>query len=263
MTAETLPSDVTIHPIPAFTDNYIWCIHNNTNAIVVDPGNAEPVLSYLKTKGLTLSAVLITHHHQDHTGGISKLATAVPDLPIIGPRGNHIRGITKSVAQGDTVSLPILNLSFQVMEVPGHTLDHIAFFGHGALFCGDTLFSAGCGRLFEGSPEQMYHSLNKLKRLPDSTIVYCTHEYTQANVKFALAVEPDNKALNNYADWVAEKRSQNLPTLPSNLKEQKNINPFLRAHELSVKTTAEAYCENKLVDDVAVFAAVRRWKDEF
>ncbi|MBJ2128444.1 hydroxyacylglutathione hydrolase [Alteromonas sp. IB21] len=263
MTSETLPSNVAVHPIPAFTDNYIWCLHNNANAIVVDPGDAEPVLAFIKAKGLTLSAVLITHHHRDHTGGIAKLVSAVPDLPVIGPRGNHIRGITKSVSQGDTVSLPILNLSLQVMEVPGHTLDHIAFFGHGALFCGDTLFSAGCGRLFEGSPEQMYHSLNKLKRLSDSTKIYCTHEYTQANVKFAMAVEPNNVALNEYANWVVSIREQNLPTLPTNLKEQKNINPFLRAHELSVKNAAEAYCENNLADDVAVFAAVRRWKDEF
>ena len=263
MTSETLPSNVAVHPIPAFTDNYIWCLHDNANAIVVDPGDAEPVLAFIKAKGLTLSAVLITHHHRDHTGGIAKLVSAVPDLPVIGPRGNHIRGITKSVSQGDTVSLPILNLSLQVMEVPGHTLDHIAFFGHGALFCGDTLFSAGCGRLFEGSPEQMYHSLNKLKRLSDSTKIYCTHEYTQANVKFAMAVEPNNVALNEYANWVVSIREQNLPTLPTNLKEQKNINPFLRAHELSVKNAAEAYCENNLADDVAVFAAVRRWKDEF
>ena len=263
MTSETFPSNIAVHPIPAFTDNYIWCLHDNANAIVVDPGDAEPVLAFIKAKGLTLSAVLITHHHRDHTGGIAKLVSAVPDLPVIGPRGNHIRGITKSVSQGDTVSLPILNLSLQVMEVPGHTLDHIAFFGHGALFCGDTLFSAGCGRLFEGSPEQMYHSLNKLKRLSDSTKIYCTHEYTQANVKFAMAVEPNNVALNEYANWVVSIREQNLPTLPTNLKEQKNINPFLRAHELSVKNAAEAYCENNLADDVAVFAAVRRWKDEF
>ena len=232
MTSETFPSNIAVHPIPAFTDNYIWCLHDDANAIVVDPGDAEPVLAFIKAKRLTLSAVLIAHHHRDHTGGIAKLVSAVPDLPVIGPRGNHIRGITKSVSQGDTVSLPVLKLSLQVMEVPGHTLDHIAFFGHGALFCGDTLFSAGCGRLFEGSPEQMHHSLNKLKRLPDSTKVYCTHEYTQANVKFALAVEPNNIALNEYADWVASMREQNLPTLPSNLKEQKNINPFLRAHEL-------------------------------
>ena len=254
---------MTIFPIAAFDDNYIWCIHNDQHAVVVDPGDAEPVLSYLRTHNLVLSAVLITHHHRDHTGGIPKLASTLPNLPIIGPRGGHIRGITKSVSQGDTVTLPLLNLSLQVMEVPGHTLDHIAFFGHGALFCGDTLFSAGCGRLFEGSPEQMLHSLNKLKRLPDATKVYCTHEYTLANVKFALAVEPNNSALKKYATWAQEKRNNNQPTLPSNLQEQKVINPFLRANELSVKGAAEAYCEKSLRDDVAVFTAVRRWKDEF
>jgi len=174
MTADTLPSGLTIHPIPAFTDNYIWCIHNNSNAVVVDPGDAQPVLEYVKANGLTLSAVLITHHHRDHTGGIAKLVSAHPELPVIGPRGGHIRGLTKSVSQGDTVTLPVLKMSLQVMEVPGHTLDHIAFFGHGLVFCGDTLFSAGCGRLFEGSPEQMLHSLNKLKRLPDDTKVRST-----------------------------------------------------------------------------------------
>ena len=263
MTADTLPSGLTIHPIPAFTDNYIWCIHNNSSAVVVDPGDAQPVLEYVKANGLTLSAVLITHHHRDHTGGIAKLVSAHPELPVIGPRGGHIRGLTKSVSQGDTVTLPVLKMALQVMEVPGHTLDHIAFFGHGLVFCGDTLFSAGCGRLFEGSPEQMLHSLNKLKRLPDNTKVYCTHEYTQANVNFALAVEPENSALVNYAQWVKATRDKNNPTLPSTLKEQKAINPFLRSHELSVKTAAEAYCENSLADDVAVFAAVRRWKDEF
>lgn len=263
MTTDSTLTDMTIFPIAAFDDNYIWCIHNDQHAVVVDPGDAEPVLNYLRTHNLVLSAVLITHHHRDHTGGIPKLASALPNLPIIGPRGGHIRGITKSVSQGDTVTLPLLNLTLQVMEVPGHTLDHIAFFGHGALFCGDTLFSAGCGRLFEGSPEQMLHSLNKLKRLPDSTKVYCTHEYTLANVKFALAVEPNNSALQQYANWAQEKRNNNKPTLPSNLLEQKAINPFLRAHELSVKHAAEAYCEKSLRDDVAVFTAVRRWKDEF
>ena len=263
MTTDSTLTNMTIFPIAAFEDNYIWCIHNDKHAVVVDPGDAEPVLNYLRTHNLVLSAVLITHHHRDHTGGIPKLASALPNLPIIGPRGGHIRGITKSVSQGDTVTLPLLNLTLQVMEVPGHTLDHIAFFGHDALFCGDTLFSAGCGRLFEGSPEQMLHSLNKLKRLPDATKVYCTHEYTLANVKFALAVEPNNSALQHYANWAQEKRGNNEPTLPSNLQEQKAINPFLRAHELSVKHAAEAYCEKSLRDDVAVFTAVRRWKDEF
>ena len=149
------------------------------------------------------------------------------------------------------------------MEVPGHTLDHIAFLGHGIVFCGDTLFSAGCGRLFEGSPEQMHHSLNKLKRLPEDTQIYCTHEYTRANVNFALAVEPNNAALQQYSDWVDIKRAADEPTLPTTLGQQKAINPFLRSHELSVKTSAEAFSEQSLNDDIAVFAAVRRWKDEF
>lgn len=253
----------TVFPIPAFTDNYIWCVHNQEHAVVVDPGDAQPVLEYLKTHDLTLAAVLITHHHRDHTGGISKLVSAHPELPVIGPRGGHIRGLTKSVSQGDTVALPVLDLALQVMEVPGHTLDHIAFLGQDFIFCGDTLFSAGCGRLFEGSPEQMHHSLNKIKRLPDQTKIYCTHEYTKANVDFALAVEPDNDALVQYAKWVDDMRAANTPTLPSTLKEQKEINPFLRAHEGAVKSAAETYSQNTLVDDVAVFAAVRRWKDEF
>ena len=263
MATDVLPHGISIFPIEAFSDNYIWCIHNNEQAIVVDPGDAEPVLAFLKSENLHLAAVLITHHHHDHTGGIAKLVSANPGLPVIGPRGGHIRGITKSVSQGDTLQLPVLDLEFQVMEVPGHTLDHIAFFGHNVLFCGDTLFSAGCGRLFEGSPEQMLHSLNKLKRLPDNTLVYCTHEYTQSNVRFALEVEPENQALQAYSSWVDKKREMGMPTLPSNLAEQKQINPFLRSHELSVQTAAEAYCEKNMGDDVAVFAAVRRWKDEF
>jgi hydroxyacylglutathione hydrolase len=263
MTTEHLPEGIALTPIAAFTDNYIWCLNDATHAVVVDPGDADPVLAYLTKNKLTLSAILITHHHHDHTGGIAKLASAYPDVPVIGPRGNHIRGITKSVSQGDAVHLPILSLHFQVMEVPGHTLDHIAFFGHDIVFCGDTLFSAGCGRLFEGSPEQMLHSLNKLKRLPDSTTICGAHEYTLANVDFALAVESDNNALIEYQKWAKAQRNKGKPTLPSTLSEQKKINPFLRSHELSVKTAAEAYCEKILNDDVAVFAAIRSWKDKF
>jgi hydroxyacylglutathione hydrolase len=149
MHPNSLSPGTTVFPIPAFTDNYIWCVHNQEHAVVVDPGDAQPVLEYLKTHDLTLAAVLITHHHRDHTGGISKLVSAHPELPVIGPRGGHIRGLTKSVSQGDTVALPVLDLALQVMEVPGHTLDHIAFLGQDFIFCGDTLFSAGCGRLFE------------------------------------------------------------------------------------------------------------------
>ncbi|MEW9796524.1 hydroxyacylglutathione hydrolase [Alteromonas sp. CYL-A6] len=263
MNNDLLPDGMTITPVRAFTDNYIWCLHNAAHAIVVDPGDAEPVLSFCREHGLKLAAILITHHHGDHTGGIRKLVSAFPDIPVIGPRGNHIRGITKSVAQGDTLSLPIFKMSFSVLEVPGHTLDHIAFFGHGVLFCGDTLFSAGCGRLFEGSPEQMVHSLNKLMRLPDDTLVYCTHEYTQANLRFALTVDSDNADLKRYAQWVAEQRDQDAPSLPSTVQKEKAINPFLRYNTEGVAEAVRQHSSDSLHDDIAVFAALRRWKDEF
>lgn len=263
MTMDALPETISIAAIPAFTDNYIWCMHNNRHAIVVDPGDAEPVLAFLREHNLRLAAILITHHHHDHTGGITHLVSANPSVPVIGPRGNHIRGITKSVAQGDTLRLPIFDLSFSILETPGHTLDHIAFYGHGLVFCGDTLFSAGCGRLFEGSPEQMAHSLNKLKRLPDDTWVYCTHEYTQANVTFSLTVDPDNEALIDYAAWVKERRENDEITLPSLISKEKAVNPFLRCHTDSVQRAVADYTGDATTDDVATFAGLRRWKDEF
>lgn len=258
-----LPTNTKVVAIPAFNDNYIWCIHNNKDAVVVDPGDATPVLDYLKTNALNLVGVLITHHHHDHTGGILKLASANTSLVVFGPNGGHIKGITHPLVDGDTATFPSMGLELSVIEVPGHTLDHIAYYGHNALFCGDTLFSAGCGRLFEGTPEQMLHSLNKLAALPDHTMVYCTHEYTAANVAFALAVEPDNQALNNYSKWVSETRSNNVPTLPTTISEQKAINPFLRAHKPSVKASVEAHTNQKLNSDVTVFTEVRRWKDSF
>lgn len=263
MTQDFMPEAVSVFPIPAFTDNYIWCLHNDSHAVVVDPGDAQPVMEHLKANSLKLSAILITHHHHDHTGGIARLVSANPSVPVIGPRGNHIRGITKSVSQGDTVHLPVLSLTFSVIETPGHTLDHIAFYGHGSLFCGDTLFSAGCGRLFEGSPEQMLHSLNKFKRLPDDTVVYCTHEYTQANVKFAKAVDPENAELQAYSDWADAQRDNDNPTLPTDIKTQKAINPFLRSHLPEIQDTLASHWGKPPVNDVDAFAGVRRWKDEF
>ncbi|GGW95282.1 hydroxyacylglutathione hydrolase [Alteromonas halophila] len=263
MTMDALPDTIRIIAIPAFTDNYIWCMHNDSHAIVVDPGDAEPVLTFLRKQGLSLAAVLITHHHHDHTGGITRLVSANPSVPVIGPRGNHIRGITKSVAQGDTLRLPIFDMAFSIIETPGHTLDHIAFYGHGLVFCGDTLFSCGCGRLFEGSPEQMAHSLNKLKRLPDDTLVYCTHEYTQANVTFSLAVDPENADLNNYADWVSAQREADKITLPSTIAKEKAVNPFLRCHTDNVQAAVAQYTGDSPADDTATFAGLRRWKDEF
>ncbi|GGF54009.1 hydroxyacylglutathione hydrolase [Alteromonas lipolytica] len=263
MPTDNFPANLTITPIPAFDDNYIWCLHNEHYAVVVDPGDADPVLAFCKANQLSLAAILITHHHRDHTGGITKLSTAVRDLPVIGPRGGHISGITKSVAQGDMVKLPLIDCEFSVLELPGHTLDHIAFVGHNALFCGDTLFSAGCGRLFEGTPGQMHRSLNKLKRLPGSTVIYCTHEYTQANVKFALAVEADNQALQDYNQWVAQTRSKNLPTLPTTLSTQLAINPFLRCESSSVINAVAQQSGAELNDEIAVFTHLRKWKDNF
>ncbi len=260
---DALPDTMTISAIPAFTDNYIWCMHNDTHAIVVDPGDAEPVLQFLREHELSLAGILITHHHHDHTGGIMHLVSASPSVPVIGPRGNHIRGITKSVAQGDTLRLPIFDMAFTIIETPGHTLDHIAFYGHGLVFCGDTLFSAGCGRLFEGSPEQMAHSLSKLKRLPDDTWVYCTHEYTQANVAFSQTVDPDNGALREYATWVKEQREHNRITLPSMISKEKAVNPFLRCHTQSVQQAVAEYTGEPYSDDISTFAGLRRWKDEF
>ncbi|NVK56705.1 MAG: hydroxyacylglutathione hydrolase [Alteromonadaceae bacterium] len=263
MPTNSFPAELTVSPIPAFDDNYIWCLHNEQYAVVVDPGDADPVLAFCEQHHLQLAAILITHHHRDHTGGIGKLTSTVNELPVIGPRGGHITGITKSVAQGDLVKLPLINREFSVLEVPGHTLDHIAFVGHNALFCGDTLFSAGCGRLFEGTPGQMHRSLNKIKRLPASTVIYCTHEYTQANVNFALAVEPDNSALLEYDQWVKDMRSQQLPTLPTLLATQITINPFLRCDITAVKESVIAQANTELSDEIAVFTHLRQWKDNF
>ncbi|MBU2979718.1 hydroxyacylglutathione hydrolase [Alteromonas sp. C1M14] len=261
--SSSLPDQVVITPVQAFSDNYIWCLHDDKAVVVVDPGDATPVLAFCKQHNLTLSGILITHHHHDHTGGISQLVSSFPDIPVIGPSGGHIKGITQAVKQGDTITLSPFQCHFDVIEVPGHTLDHLAFYGHGVLFCGDTLFSGGCGRLFEGSPEQMRHSLNALQRLPEQTLVYCAHEYTQANMTFALAVEPNNNALQQHADKVSTLRKHQQITLPSSLAVEKSINPFLRSHLQTVAESAKEYAGHTLTDEDAIFATIRRWKDEF
>ncbi|HEX5791631.1 MAG TPA: hydroxyacylglutathione hydrolase, partial [Rheinheimera sp.] len=219
-----------ITPIPAFEDNYIWalCQPDSNHCLVVDPGNAENVMQYLAKHKLELDTILVTHHHADHTGGILQLRQRYPQLNVIGPAAEQqrISGLTQTVTDGDKVHLPRFQLTFDVISVPGHTLGHIAFYSAPVLFCGDTLFSAGCGRLFEGSPEQMWHSLQKLSTLPDDTRIYCTHEYTMANIKFALQAEPTNQALVEYASHCAQLRQKNTPTLPSLLATEKKINPF-------------------------------------
>ncbi len=226
-----------ITAIKAFQDNYIWCMHDDDKAVVVDPGDHQPVQRFLNENGLSLDAILVTHHHYDHTGGILPLLDHWPNVKVYGPTNPKISGVTKRLKQGDTVrffwnenQIDESSQEFQVLETPGHTLDHIAFVSQTILFCGDTLFSAGCGRMFEGTPEVFYDSLQKLSRLPEHLRVYCTHEYTSANVDFALNTEPDNETLCEYAEWVSLRREDGKMTLPSTIKLERKINPFLHCN---------------------------------
>lgn len=260
---DTLPEGVQVSPLRAFSDNYIWCIHNEEQVVVVDPGDADPVLDFLTERDLKLAAILVTHHHHDHTGGVTKLASLRPDIPVIGPQGGHIRGITQSVQEGAKTVIEALDLEFTVIEVPGHTLDHIAFYGHNILLCGDTLFNGGCGRLFEGTAEQMLNSLDKLKHLPGDTTVYCAHEYTTANLEFAAAVEPENSAIKEYQSVVKTLREDDEPTVPCALSLQFDINPFMRTQEDIIARRAAHKSDEPLTDEVSVFAAIRQWKDNF
>jgi len=257
-----------IEPIAAFTDNYIWCLHDGRTAWVVDPGEASPVLMFLAANKLSLQGILITHHHHDHTGGIGELRQAFPALNIYGPRNRDdkpsIKGLDKHVAEGDAVD--VLGYSFRVLEIPGHTLDHIAYYAPDShpptLFCGDTLFAAGCGRLFEGTPPQMLASLQKLAQLPAATAVYCGHEYTVANLRFAQAVEPNNVAVRERAAAAATLRAAQRPTLPSNIGLELATNPFLRCQTPSVLAAARRHgAQNENL--AAIFAAIRTWKDQF
>jgi hydroxyacylglutathione hydrolase len=253
---------LTITPIPAFQDNYIWLLENGRTACaVVDPGDHRPVIRALENLGLDLAVILITHHHADHVGGVPGLLQHWP-ARVVAPADTRIPGPMQTVAEGDVVTLDQLGLEFRVIEVPGHTATHVAYHGHGALFCGDTLFSAGCGRLFEGTPEQMQRSLDKLAALPPSTRVYCAHEYTRSNCAFALAVEPDNAALIAMARWVDEQREQGLPTLPGTLERELQVNPFLRSRSASVVAAARKI-EPAAAPGAPTLGVIRGWKDRF
>ena len=247
-----------IIPLPAFSDNYLWLLHDGLHAVVVDPGAAAPVRDFLDRQGLRLVAILLTHHHQDHVGGVAELARG--GLPVFGPAGEAIAGVTPTLREGEVVEVAELGLRFAVIEVPGHTRGHIAYFGHGHLFCGDTLFSAGWGRLFEGSAEQMHASLGKLAALPDHTAVHCAHEYTLANLRFARAAEPDNPARDQYAERCQTLREAGRTTLPSSIGLEKAINPFLRCHLPGLRGALGIGPE---ASPVEVFAALRAWKDRF
>lgn len=251
-----------IDAIPAFDDNYIWLIkdENLRHAAIVDPGDAAPVLAHLQQHNVTPVAILITHHHADHTGGIQDLL-AEYEMPVYGPAHERIPALTHPLSEGDVVTLDELGARFQVFEAPGHTRGHILYYGHGLLFCGDTLFAGGCGRIFEGTPEQMYNSLRKIEALPDETLVYCAHEYTEANLKFARVAEPGNTDLMQRIEETRSLRERGLATVPSLLGLEKKTNPFLRSHVAEIIHGAEDFAGRPLPTPAEVFAAVRHWKD--
>ncbi|QGU33734.1 hydroxyacylglutathione hydrolase [Thermochromatium tepidum] len=252
-----------VQPIPAFEDNYIWLLTEGTGkAVVVDPGDAEPVLKRLSDERLTLTAVLITHHHYDHIGGLEDLLAAFPELEVNGPDDDRIRALTRPRREGETFAPAGLDTVFQVLEVPGHTASHIAYLGAGRLFCGDTLFGAGCGRVFDGSFEQLARSLERIAALPDETLCHCAHEYTQSNLGFATWVEPNSPALVERVRQVQFLRSSGQPTVPSRLDLERATNPFLRTREPSVIAAAERQVGRRLTTSAEVFTALRRWKDE-
>lgn len=251
-----------IVPIPALRDNYIWALHNDLHAVIVDPGEAEPVLSFLKMRNLKLAAILCTHHHNDHTGGIAELSE-VYNVPVYAPRAENIFGTTQPVEGGDTVQLPELSCSLEVLDIRGHTRGHIAYFGQGSVFCGDTLFGCGCGRLFEGTAAQLFGSLQRLAQLPDDTQVCCAHEYTETNIRFALACEPDNPRLRKRAAETRTQRAAGKPTVPSTIALEKATNPFLRCTEEEIIHSAQQFSGTGESSELAVFTALRKWKDHF
>ena len=254
-----------VFPIPAFSDNYIWAISidGEDNVAVVDPGDAAAVENYLTENNLILSAILITHHHNDHTGGVAEL-TAHRDIPVYGPVQSPFKGITNPLS--DTDELHLMEHTLTIREIPGHTLDHISYFAKSEqpqLFCGDTLFLAGCGRLFEGTAKQMLEAMQYFAELPDITQVYCTHEYSLANLKFAAAIEPNNSDIQQTIERCNTLRAQDKPTLPTSIHEEKKINPFMRTLQESVIKAASTFSAKSLNSEVEVFAAIREWKNQF
>ena len=256
---------IQIDALPAFTDNYLWLLQDTAKrqCAVVDPGDAAPVFAWLAANpGWQLTDILVTHHHQDHVGGVAQLKQAT-GARVYGPATENIPA--RDIALEDNASIEVLGLELAVFAVPGHTLGHIAYYqaSQGLLFCGDTLFAAGCGRLFEGTPAQMHHSLSRFAALPDATQVYCAHEYTLSNLRFAQAVEPDNQDIAQRMQDAQGLREQNIPTVPSNIALEKLTNPFLRVHETSVKQKADERNPGASASAVGVFAALRAWKDKF
>jgi len=250
--------------VPAFQDNYLWVIHDGVHAAVVDPGDGTPILAALAEHHLTLAAILLTHHHADHVGGVPLLLQHFK-VPVFGPRYDNIPQVTFPLSEGNTLTLPELNLQLSVLDVPGHTKGHIAYYAPDQewLFCGDTLFAGGCGRLFEGTPTEMVASLSKLAALPDATQIFCAHEYTMANLRFANEIEPDNMSLKTRIGREQGKRDLGKPTVPSTIGIEKSTNPFLRFREphIAERLIASGHLSSR--EPIAVFAALREWKNSY
>ena len=254
-----------IHAVPAFQDNYLWVLEDGARAAVVDPGDAAPIRRFLDAHGLELCAILATHHHGDHIGGVPALVERW-NCPVFGPARDGIEGLTRKLSEGDSLEVPGLAYRLEVIDVPGHTAGHIAYVNDGAdpvVFCGDTLFACGCGRLFEGTAAQMSRSLAKLAALPPETRVYCAHEYTLSNIRFAEAVEPGNAELAQRKRRESVKREHGEPTVPSTIGEERATNPFLRCAEPEVVACAERHAGHTLANAVEVFAELREWKNRF
>lgn len=263
---KTAGANIRIRPIEAFSDNYIWMIEDGQHAVVVDPGDAMPVIDALESAHLSLTAILLTHHHNDHVGGVAELLS-YQTAKVFGPAMEVLPACDVAVSEGDVVELALPAITLRVLDVPGHTAGHVAYTGQIAgqsvLFCGDTLFVGGCGRIFEGTPPQMLDSLDKLASLPDDTQVYCAHEYTLSNLRWARAVEPHNQALETFERQCQEARHKGIPTVPSTIRTEKACNPFLRSRDSQVAQSAAAWAKQSLSSAVDVFAALREWKNGF
>jgi hydroxyacylglutathione hydrolase len=257
-----LPAIMRIEPIPAFTDNYFWAIRVGNHAAIVDPGDAAPVIDYLTREKLELCAILVTHHHPDHIGGIANLLE-LRDVPVFGPANDPVPTLTRKLVEGDTVTVDALGVEFTVLDIPGHTRGHIAYLSGDALFCGDTLFAGGCGRVFEGTMPQMRASLAKLKALPPNTRVYCAHEYTLSNLRFAVAAEPGNAALLARQNAAVATRAEGHPTVPSTIALERETNPFLRWDQEEIISCAAGRLNSPKPSADEVFTSLREWKNVF